>query len=634
MNRFMRPALTIILLLLTQTIFSQPDYSFYKYKVDFSRQGAPYVNYWHATGFTPGELLFRHDMQLTLDYLSAIPNNGMVYVRPHWMLNLVGSRGAGTAEATYNFDRLGAAFDQLVSRGLKPIFEVMGFPAITWETGPGEYDAAAQSQRNQPDQWIPDFENMKHVRIWYDFVKEMTLYLENRYGVAELKTWYFECTNEPDIHNHFWSFGIPALLNYWDATSEAIKAVNPDYQFGGPGTARGVSAELKAVLAHCDTGINAITGKQGAVLDFISVHRKFHPYEMIDKEMECIMYIREHHPRFANLPFWNDEADPMAGWSRHYWWRPHPWYGAFVIQSVDAHNRLLIDSARVNYQMLLNDNGFMGNWYQRTQLARFENTPDSEDQIRFWLFKKPALTVMTMLALSEGIRYDVVGYASTREDVIVIPSKTPHNEVVLLVVNKPEFGPVHNNWVSNPTITPEQKALHDSQGANLSLDLRGLSIKDPVLRHIRLDALHGYAHGAWRALGSPDSLSADMYRVIAANMDPVLIDERKTKDLTDINLQLPPSSISMIIISDAHNSTPHPTPEIMRVTDYAGFNGEKKKFIRWKQMPGPIVRYHVYASYNGGEYQRVSPYPLFDLGYLDVLPDGVSQAEYRIEVVH
>ncbi len=158
--------------------------------------------------------------------------------------------------------------------------------------------------------------------------------------------------------------------------------------------------------------------------------------------------------------------------------------------------------------------------------------------------------------------------------------------------------------------------------------------EEPVLRHVRLDELHGYAHGAWRALGSPDTLPADMYRVIAAHMDPVMIDHRETEELSTLHLQLPPSSVSMVIISDGRNSTPHPTPEIISIHDYTGYNGEKKKFIRWEQVPGQIVRYHVYASYDGGDYQRVSPYPLFDLGYLDVLPDGVSEAEYRIEVVY
>ncbi len=625
---------TLILALLCLSVQSQLSYSVYEYEIDFTESGKPYRNYWNATGFTPGELLFRDDMQLTLDYLGAVPNKGILYVRPHWMLNLVGSRDAGTQQATYNFERLGDALEILVSRGLKPIFEVMGFPYKVWEPGAGRYDAAAQSQQNQAGQWIPEFESQEDLLLWHDFIKQMIVYLEDRFGSDELKTWFFECTNEPDIHQHFWDLGIPALLNYWDATSEAIKAVNSNYIFGGPGTARGVSEEFKAVLAHCDTGTNAITGQQGSVLDYISVHRKFLPYEMIDRELECINYIRDHHPRFSELPFWNDEADPMAGWSRSYWWRPHPWYGAFVVQSVDAHNRLLIDSAGVNYQMLLNDNGFMGDWYQRTQLARFINRDRNDGQLNFWLFKKPVLTVMSMLSHSEGTRYHVQGYNSAREHVIVIPSKTENGEVVLLALNKPEFGPVHNEWTDNPYITAEQKALHDHNGAVVNLTLRGLGFEQPRLRHFRLDALHGYAHGAWRSTGSPDKIATDVYRLVAANMEPVLMKSHKMEPAGRLQLTLPPSSVSMIVISEGNRDADSNMkgPDILYVNEYNGYNGEIKNFIRWEQVQGAVVLYNVYASYDGGEFRRVNPQPLLDCGYLDVWPEGTETATYRVSV--
>lgn len=611
---------------------AQINYKQYDFSVDFSQQGKPYNNYWNATGFTPGDLLFRKDMQLTLDYMSAVPNNGYLYVRPHWMLNLIGSRNAGTEKAEYNFERFGEAFDVMIDRGLKPIFEIMGFPSQSWTVGQVEYDENAQSQKGQAEQWIPDYEKQKEFMLWYAFVREMILFLENRYGEEELKTWYFECTNEPDITQHFWSFGIPALLNYWDATSEAIKSVNRDYIVGGPGTARGMSDEFIAFLEHCDTGTNAITGEQGSVLDFISVHRKFAPYEMIDRELELVSHIRDNHPRFKDLPFWNDEADPMAGWSRSYWWRPHPWYGAFAVQSVDAHNRLMIDSAGVNYSMLLNDNGFLGHWYQRTQMARFIENHNQERQNYFWLIKKPVLTVMTMLALSEGTRFEVKGYETTREQVVMIPSKTKDGEVVLLVLNKPEFGPVHNNWVNNKNITLEQKAMHHSHGASVSISLEGLDFENPVMKHVRIDGLHGYAHGAWKSLGAPEKLTAEQYKMVAAHMEPVVVEERHLND-GNLNVTLPPSSLSMFIITDKSDSKEFAPPAITGILEYNGLNGENKKFIRWEQAKGQIVRYNVLASYNGKSFQIINPAPLFDLGYVDVLPEDVEAVEYRVEVV-
>lgn len=607
-------------------LMGQIQYDTYSFEIDFNSESKPYPNYWNSTGFTPGDLFLQKDMQQTLDYLSAIPNEGLRYVRPHWMLNLVGSRNIDKGNPVFNFEKLDAALDEMVNRGLKPIFEVMGYPSLTWDISVNQYDDAAQGQKNQSRQWIPDFSNEDELMQWHEFVKLFVKHLENRYGEEELKAWYFECTNEPDI-GHFWKKGIPELLNYWDATSEAIKSVNEDYIFGGPGTARGLSDEFKAVLEHCEKGINAITGEKGAVLDFISVHRKFRPYEMIDREAECINYIREHHPVFSGLPFWNNEADPMAGWSKQYWWRAHPWYGAFVTQSVNAHNRFIIDSMKVNYHILSNDNGFMGDWYKRTHLARYKNQEDPE---QFWLFKKPVLTVMTMLALSEGQRYEVKGYKSTRQNTVLDASRAETGEIVLILTNKPEFGPVHNNWVSQKDINPEQKKMHDSQGAIVQLQLRNVDIENPVMTYVNLNYIHGNPHNAWEQLGEPDTISAEMYKTIAANMDPVIMESLQVNDFGNLRVTMPPSSISMIIISEEKQNAPS-TPEITGIKDYKGFNGETTKFIRWEQVNDGIALYNVFASYDGGPFEIVNPYPLFDCGYLDVMPDNANDVVYRIE---
>ncbi|TVR16204.1 MAG: hypothetical protein EA401_01715 [Planctomycetota bacterium] len=349
----------LILCLLPTLAWAQAVYPQRSYQIDLSAEGERLPIYWNGTGFTPGNLLLRSDMQLTLDYQAAIPNQGMHYVRPHWLLNMVTVRNPGSDQARYDYQQLFSALDQLVNRGMKPIFEIMGFPRVIGSAAV-TYDADAQGQRGRRQQWIPDFQERSDYLLWHDFIIDLTRNLEDRYGSEELKSWYFESTNEPDIHEWFWDQGIPALLNYWDATSSAIKAVNEDYRFGGPGTATVLSPEFKAVIAHCDTGSNAITGETGSVLDFISVHAKNRPYAMIDMEQRSIDWIREHHPRFRSLPFWNNEADPTWGWRRPFWWRPTAWYASFIIQSVDAHNRLLIDTSDINYGLLLNDKGFLG----------------------------------------------------------------------------------------------------------------------------------------------------------------------------------------------------------------------------------------------------------------------------------
>lgn len=117
---------------------------------------------------------------------------------------------------------------------------------------------------------------------------------------------------------------------------------------------------------------------------------------MIEKEMGVVNYIKKYHPGFIDIPLVNDESDPTVGWGKDLWWRPLPWYAAFVTQSVDYHQEVFLDSLGLQYAILSNDNAFMGGWYNRTQLARHakEDMPS-----HFSMIKKPGFTVNTLLSL-------------------------------------------------------------------------------------------------------------------------------------------------------------------------------------------------------------------------------------------
>lgn len=612
----------LFFLLLPLGVFGQISYSDVNLSVDFAGKEIPFSNYWNSTGFTPGDLLFQKDMQLTLDYLSSIPNEGIKYVRPHWMLNLIGSRNAGTSKAEFNFEKMDAAFDEMVSRGFKPIFEIMGFPNQEWIVPENEYDKYAQGQKNELKQWVPDFNKKEDCLLWNSFVKQVITHLVSRYGKEEMEQWYFECTNEPDITSHFWKQGTPALLNYWDASSAAIKAVSNNFRTGGPGNARGVSDVFKSFLAHCDTGINLMTGKTGAPLDFISVHRKALPYKMVDDELECVNYIRANHPKFSKLPFWNDEADPMAGWGIPLWWRADTWYGGFVIHSVEAHNRISIDQQGINFGILGNDNGFLGNWYNRTHLARHTN-PANADQ--FWLFKQPDLTAMSLLSLSTGNRFEVQGYSSEKEMATLIPSKTPNGDIVLLLVNKSEFGNLNPLKGEQKNALPEQYK-QVSKGVNMTIDLKNIDLNGFTSTQIRIDNLHGNAFAEWTSLGQPETISTEQYKMIAANQEPVIVGKEKANN--KIKVMMPPSSICMIILT--RDTATQEFPQIKSLKKYTGQNGEQLEFVQWEQVKNRMVTYDVMASYGGAEFVKINAQPLFDCGFLSVLPENSGTVKYKI----
>lgn len=50
--------------------------------------------------------------------------------------------------------------------------------------------------------------------------------------------------------------------------------------------------------------------------------------------------IQQHFPGFARLPVYNDEADPLVGWSTPREWRADVTYAAMVVKVRTSHTNL------------------------------------------------------------------------------------------------------------------------------------------------------------------------------------------------------------------------------------------------------------------------------------------------------
>ena len=86
-------------------------------------------------------------------------------------------------------------------------------------------------------------------------------HLIGRYGAPEVRSWYFEVWNEPNLI-FFWSGNQAQYFALYAAAAAAVKAVDPALRVGGPATA---SAEwIPAFLDYCT--------KTGAPVDFVSTH--------------------------------------------------------------------------------------------------------------------------------------------------------------------------------------------------------------------------------------------------------------------------------------------------------------------------------------------------------------------------
>lgn len=157
------------------------------------------------------------------------------------------------------------------------------------------------------------------------------------------------------------------FLNYYDACSEGLRAASRLLRFGGPGDSCHSpphSPYCWALLQHCYNGTNFFTGETGVRMDYIALHKKvscsgpgapdgrlgfgsdsdemnvFCPglqgggasLPILQQEVQTVGEIQERFPRFRHLPVYNDEADPLVGWSQPQEWRADVTYAAMVVK--------------------------------------------------------------------------------------------------------------------------------------------------------------------------------------------------------------------------------------------------------------------------------------------------------------
>jgi xylan 1,4-beta-xylosidase len=164
--------------------------------------------------------------------------------------------------SVYNWQYIDELFDFLQSIGMKPFVE-LGFMPSALASGPHTlfwYRANVTPPKDYAK--------------WEAFVAAFVRHCTERYGAAEVRTWYFEVWNEPNLTG-FWmgttggktyeEFLPTAQAEYYklyDTTARAVKSVDAAYRVGGPATAG--SGWIDETLAHC--------AEAKAPLDFVSTH--------------------------------------------------------------------------------------------------------------------------------------------------------------------------------------------------------------------------------------------------------------------------------------------------------------------------------------------------------------------------
>jgi xylan 1,4-beta-xylosidase len=188
---------------------------------------------------------------------------GFRYIRFHGLFcDDMGVYFEDQGRPVYNWEYIDELFDFLTSIGMKPFVE-LGFMPNAMASG------------SQTIFWYRgNVTPPKDYAKWEALVGAFVRHVTERYGAPEVRSWYFEVWNEPNLDG-FW-MGNPEKKTYeawapgaradyfkiYDTTARAVKSVDGAYRIGGPATAG--EGWIDETLAYCAT--------HHVPLDFVSTH--------------------------------------------------------------------------------------------------------------------------------------------------------------------------------------------------------------------------------------------------------------------------------------------------------------------------------------------------------------------------
>ncbi len=195
----------------------------------------------------PGTLI-RNDSQAQLK--TVVSELGFRYIRFHAVFHdVLGTVRVEKGEYVYDRTKLDQLYDGLLARHIKPFVE-LGFTPDAMKTS-----------GNKIFYWQGNTSHPKPA-AWKDLVDAFIRHIEERYGPAEVRTWFFEVWNEPNLSGFWEGADQKAYFELYDLTAKTIKAVDPKLRVGGPSTAG--AAWVPQFLDH--------VAQSGAAVDFVTTH--------------------------------------------------------------------------------------------------------------------------------------------------------------------------------------------------------------------------------------------------------------------------------------------------------------------------------------------------------------------------
>lgn len=532
--------------------------------VDGSQKLAPFKPSWDYFGYDEPNYTYMKNGRKLIGELAAL-GRAPVHLRTHFLLVTGngqpafkwGSTNAYTEDASgkpvYNWTIVDKILGTYVNAGGIPYVEI-GFMPEALSSHPQPYTPVWKPGDKFNNYNIGWTYPPKDYKKWNELVFQWVTHCIQKYGKSEVEKWNWEVWNEPNIG--YWHGTPEEYDKLYDYTAAAVKRALPSAKVGGPASTGPANEKaagfLRQFLQHCASGTNAVTGKQGAPLDFVSFHVKGHPDVIaghvrmgISQEMKDAskgFQIVRSFQKFQNLPVVLSEADPegCAACSARVYppnaYRNGTLYPAYEAVAI----KTLLHLAAANHIDL---QGIL------TWAFEFENQPyfDGFRTLATNGIDKPVLNVFRMAGQMSGDLVHVTSSGSVPAESILDTGVREKPDVDALATR--------SDHKIDVMIWNYQDEDVKGPAAAINLQVSGLppSAKRVLLRHYRIDQDHSNAYRVWQQMGSPQQVLPGQYQKLekAGQLQllgsPHWIDEAGGS--ANLKFALPLQSISLIELS-------------------------------------------------------------------------------------
>jgi len=470
---------------------------------DLSGRATALPHFWeHTVGSGHATLALRADWQAQLK--QAHDDLGMQHVRFHGILDddmgTLVSEGGTLFYSFFNADQI---FDFLLSIGMKPFVELSFMPS------------ALSSGDQTIFHYRANVSPPRDYAQWAVLIRKLVRHWVERYGLGEVRQWFFEVWNEPNL-TAFGNGTQSAYFELYRYTVEAIKGVDKMLKVGGPATA--ANAWIDDFLTFCKTS--------DLPADFVSTHH--YPTDAFGKpgddteaqlaaSMRSILreQTRDVRKKAGDLPVyyteWCTSSNPRD------FMHDDPYAAAFIVKTILEANGLVQGYSYWTFSDIFEENYF----------------PSVPFQGGFGLLNihgiaKPAYRAFQLL------------HELGTE---LLPVEGNHETVDAWFVR----GDQHSTLVLTNFALPR----HPVETQQVSFALK--SAKSAATASIeRIDLEHANAKRHWEQLGKPEYLSAatvDELKDLSQLQSAPIAVENKAGTLT-VEVSMPPQSVAAIHFSN------------------------------------------------------------------------------------